>query len=68
MEKDYNLTGPLQKLANFFYEHGEKVYPLKGSSRHKSKLFGRKEQIYVASNAGWFKTMISAAIACGLEV
>ena len=68
MKKGYNLAGPLQKLAHLFYEHGERVYPFKGNARHKSKFCGTKEHVYVASNAGWFRTMVSAAIACGLEV
>ncbi|WP_415719745.1 phosphatidylglycerol lysyltransferase domain-containing protein [Maridesulfovibrio sp.] len=68
MEKGYNLSGPLLKLAHSFYRYGEKVYPFKGNSRHKAKFCGKKERVYVASNAGWFKTMVSAAIACGLEV
>ncbi|WP_320174554.1 DUF2156 domain-containing protein [Maridesulfovibrio sp.] len=68
MEQGYNLYGPLQKLARIFYEFGEKVYPFKGNDRHKSKFCGRRQKVYVASNAGWFRTMIAATTACGLEL
>lgn len=68
MEQGYNLSGPLQKLAGIFYEFGEKVYPFKGNDRHKSKFCGRRRKVYVASNAGWFNTMMAATTACGLEL
>ncbi|NDV22792.1 DUF2156 domain-containing protein [Desulfovibrio sp. JC022] len=68
MEQGYDLVGPLQKLAQFFYEYGEKIYPFKGNARHKSKFCGTKKKVYVASNAGWFRTMIAASTACGLEL
>ncbi|WP_197528756.1 DUF2156 domain-containing protein [Maridesulfovibrio salexigens] len=68
MEQGYTLSGPLQKLAGLFYEFGEKVYPFKGNDRHKSKFCGRRQKVYVASNAGWFNTMMAATTACGLEL
>lgn len=68
MEDGYSLIGPLHKLAQLFYEYGEKVYPFKGNYRHKSKFCGTGRKVYVASNAGWFRTMIAAATACGLEI
>ncbi|WP_321402299.1 phosphatidylglycerol lysyltransferase domain-containing protein [Maridesulfovibrio sp.] len=68
MEKGYDLAGPLQILSQLFYKYGEKIYPFKGNAGHKSKFCGKKKKVYVASNAGWFKTMIAAATACGLEV
>ncbi|WP_163349748.1 DUF2156 domain-containing protein [Desulfovibrio sp. JC010] len=68
MDSGYNLVGPLQKIAQLFYEYGEKIYPFKGNAGHKAKFCGRKKKVYVASNAGWFRTMVAAATACGLEV
>ena len=68
MEQGYSLSRRLQRLARLFYEFGEKVYPFKGNDRHKSKFCGRRQKVYIASNASWFRTMMAAATACGLEV
>jgi len=68
MDGGYSLSGPLLRLAQPFYEHKEKLYPLKGNYRHKSKFCGTGRKVYVASNAGWFRTIIATATACGLEV
>jgi len=68
IEKGYSMTGALQRLTHLFYAYGEKVYPFKGNAGHKSKFRGNKKKVFVASNAMWFKTMIAAATACGLEL
>ncbi|WP_432738208.1 phosphatidylglycerol lysyltransferase domain-containing protein [Maridesulfovibrio sp. FT414] len=68
MNSEFNLSGILKKISELFYRYGEPVYPFKGNDRHKSKFGGNRKKTYVASNAGWFDTMIAAAIACGLEI
>ncbi len=52
----------------FLFNYGDKIYPFKGNARHKLKYCGRRCKVYVASNAGWFETMMAAAMACGLEL
>ncbi|WP_320171008.1 phosphatidylglycerol lysyltransferase domain-containing protein [Maridesulfovibrio sp.] len=68
MSCGFNLSGALKKISEFFFRFGESIYPFKGNARHKSKFCGNRKKVYVASNAGWFDTMVAAATACGLEV